>query len=281
MDKNKIYYVYEWYIIETNEIFYVGKGKDNRYKTVKRNKFFNDMYNSHNCNVRIVYDKLSEKEAFAKEIELIKYYRKNFLKYRLTNQTDGGEGISGWKAPNKFKEKISKLVKGKNNPNYNNNWTEEQKERLRKIQKQNPIYKNESNPNAKRIMCLETGEIFECIKYCLIKYFIKNETSISIALKERQRTAGGLHWIEINNKNINYFKIDQNRINYLIESISLNKNYVGIICIEDKIIFNSKKSLSNFLNITVAKINWSLKKIGKLIHNNKTYILIKDYSRLI
>lgn len=30
--KNK-YYVYEWYIVETGEVFYLGKGCRNRYKT--------------------------------------------------------------------------------------------------------------------------------------------------------------------------------------------------------------------------------------------------------
>lgn len=26
------FYVYEWYVIETNEVFYVGKGKNKRFK---------------------------------------------------------------------------------------------------------------------------------------------------------------------------------------------------------------------------------------------------------
>ena len=37
-----MYYVYEWYVIDTNEIFYVGKGTRNRYKVRKHNKFFDD-----------------------------------------------------------------------------------------------------------------------------------------------------------------------------------------------------------------------------------------------
>ena len=28
------FYVYEWYNVETNEIFYVGKGCNNRYKNI-------------------------------------------------------------------------------------------------------------------------------------------------------------------------------------------------------------------------------------------------------
>ena len=40
-----MYYVYEWYVKETGEIFYVGKGTKNRYKVKKHNRFFNDFIN--------------------------------------------------------------------------------------------------------------------------------------------------------------------------------------------------------------------------------------------
>lgn len=30
-----MFYVYEWYIVDTGEIIYVGKGKGNRYKVRK------------------------------------------------------------------------------------------------------------------------------------------------------------------------------------------------------------------------------------------------------
>ena len=32
------YYVYEWYNVDTNEVFYVGKGKKDRYKHIKNRK---------------------------------------------------------------------------------------------------------------------------------------------------------------------------------------------------------------------------------------------------
>ena len=105
------YYVYEWYIIETNEVFYVGKGKDERAEKLKNNKFFMDMYNSHNCNFRIMIDNLSEEEAFDYEKRLIKYYREVYPEYRLTNQTDGGEGTSGWHPSEEWKENQSVIHK--------------------------------------------------------------------------------------------------------------------------------------------------------------------------
>ena len=35
-----MFYVYEWFIKETDEIIYVGKGCRNRYKVRKHNRFF-------------------------------------------------------------------------------------------------------------------------------------------------------------------------------------------------------------------------------------------------
>lgn len=71
------YYVYEWYNIKDQEVFYVGKGTKNRYsQRTGRNQFFIDYYNTHICESRIVYYSLTEKEAYDKEIELIDYYRK-------------------------------------------------------------------------------------------------------------------------------------------------------------------------------------------------------------
>lgn len=59
-----MYYVYEWYIIETNEIIYVGKGCKNRYKTRKHNHLFNEFIKRFNCESRIIKTFETEKEAF-------------------------------------------------------------------------------------------------------------------------------------------------------------------------------------------------------------------------
>ena len=49
-----MFYVYEWYVVESGEIFYVGKGTRNRYKVRKHNKFFNDFITRYNCDSRII-----------------------------------------------------------------------------------------------------------------------------------------------------------------------------------------------------------------------------------
>lgn len=309
MEENK-FYVYEWFIKNTGEVFYVGKGCNNRAKEVNsRNKFFKDMYASHDCDYRIIADKLCEKDAFQKEIETIKYYKDN-TDYRLTNQTDGGEGCSGWvpsqetrdkqkilskkrwedrsfykrmvsirrddNGPYKsqeFRDKISSIVKGENNPNYHHYWSDEMKNNLREKQIKNPRYKDNNNPNAKSIICLETGEVFSCIKYALEQYSINDEASVSIALTEPNRTAGGKHWA-LYEENLSDENIRKER---LINALLNSKNYKAMICVEDGSLYNNKTDLSKQIDVPVTKINYWLSKNNKFEHNNKTYIYLKDY----
>ena len=55
-----MFYVYEWYIVDTGEIIYVGKGFRNRYKCRKHNRIFAEFLKRYNCESRIV--KYFEKE---------------------------------------------------------------------------------------------------------------------------------------------------------------------------------------------------------------------------
>lgn len=60
-----MFYVYEWYIIDTNEVFYVGKGCKDRYKNVtRRNKLFKEVFKKNKCNVRIIKYFKNELDAF-------------------------------------------------------------------------------------------------------------------------------------------------------------------------------------------------------------------------
>lgn len=310
MNENRDYYVYIWYIKDTNEVFYVGKGKGKRYKELtSRNKFFEDMYSSHNCDVKKVYECLTEKEAFQKEKEVIKWYREN-TNFRLTNQTDGGEGSSGWNPPQEFRDKqskihkeqwqdeefkkkmmiirtdengpyksqefrdkISQLVQGENNPNYNNHWTDEMKQHLSKVRKANGLAANENNPRATRVICVETGEVFNCIKYAMQKYNIKHEGSVTAALKHPIRTAGGKHWVLYDEKYLN----DDYRFQYLINVCLLNTKVVSIICIEDRCIFQNAADLAKHLSVTDGYVRYHLNKDGYVILNNKKYIKLSEY----
>ena len=236
MEEDRRFYVYEYYIVPTGEIFYVGKGTKNRYKTLtNRNKFFTCMYKSHDCAVRIILDELTEEEAYFFEYDRI-FYLRTHTNYRLTNQTDGGDGARGLKISDEtrvkmaeaskkmwedqefrdrmiamrkdengpyksdaFRKKISDLVKGENNPNYDHHWSQELKESLSKTCIETGCHKGLRNGRCKKIQCVETGEVFDYIDLAREKYSdkMKSASSISIALDKPTRSAAGLHWITV------------------------------------------------------------------------------------
>lgn len=310
-DIMNVFYVYEWYIVGTNEVFYVGKGKNDRYKaTGHKNKKFWEIYNSNTCDVRFVKTNLTELEAFNLEIELIKFYREN-TNYRLTNIANGGQGSSGytvtdemkehlrctskkiWDNPDfkkkmmnlrsdingpykseEFRKKISLLVSGSKNPNYKNYWSLEQKNKLREQRKNDIRYKLDNNPNATPVMCLETGEIFSCIKFAQEKYNIKTNGSISVALKHPQKTAGGMHWIKYKGEPLS----DDKRFWTLLNSLSKNENKKSIICCETKEIYQSKSELYDkfYDKVSIRKINHGLLHKNLVIDGN-TYMYISDF----
>lgn len=74
MDEMKQFYVYEWYIVDTGEIFYVGKGSGKRAISMKdRNKYFKNIRKKHECNYRIIryFDDENAAYDFEREYGLI------------------------------------------------------------------------------------------------------------------------------------------------------------------------------------------------------------------
>lgn len=113
LDTERKYYVYIWYIVDTFEIFYVGKGTGNRYKTRKReNYYFAQMEKTHKCDSMILLNNLTEEEAFNYEKILISICRDSYP--RLTNVLDGGEqppNAKGMKRSQSTKKKMSDAMK--------------------------------------------------------------------------------------------------------------------------------------------------------------------------
>ena len=102
-----MFYIYEWYNIDTKEIFYVGKGCNKRYKIVAgRNKDFINYYNTHNVDVRIVKEFENESDAFKYEEELMRLYWTQ--KQPLCNRKEGGNGGVAGVWTDEMKEKMSK-----------------------------------------------------------------------------------------------------------------------------------------------------------------------------
>ena len=109
-----MYYVYLHLKEDTLEPFYVGKGKGKRaFARDCRNPYWNNVVNKHGYLIKLLMDNLSEEEALSLEKETIKNLLS--LGVELTNMTEGGEGVSGWKHTEESKLKMSEAKKGKPN----------------------------------------------------------------------------------------------------------------------------------------------------------------------
>jgi hypothetical protein len=133
-----------------DSIFYVGKGVPTRpYKKTGRNSLWQNETKNSKYFVNIVKSNLTEKEALAFEVRLIKKLKEAGV--QLANQTRGGDGCKelifteeikqklkiarskqippmlGKKTKESTKRLLSNLHKGENNPMYGKKHTEETK----------------------------------------------------------------------------------------------------------------------------------------------------------
>jgi len=89
--RNSMAYVYGHYKADTGELFYIGKGTGNRaWVLTGRNSYWNNVVNKHGVEIKILYDGLTDEDAYEKEKEVIAEVGLE----NLTNITEGGEGIT-------------------------------------------------------------------------------------------------------------------------------------------------------------------------------------------
>lgn len=113
---SKDFYVYLHRKATTGEVFYVGKGQDDRgwETTTGRNKYWHNVVRKHGFYVEIVISGVQEWYAFEVEFNMIALYgREDTGHGNLVNMTDGGQGESGRHTPESTRQKISKANSGK------------------------------------------------------------------------------------------------------------------------------------------------------------------------
>lgn len=138
------YYVYEWFVKETEEIIYVGKGTNNRYKVRKHNRFFNDFINRFECGSRIIKYFENEKEAFDYEFERI--FELKLKGQCVCNISQGGSGgTTSWWTDERKKEYSKRNVMK----------SEKQRKRMSENNPmKNPTIANKTNSKKKRKVCV-------------------------------------------------------------------------------------------------------------------------------
>lgn len=215
------YYVYEYWRLDNNTCFYVGKGKDDRcYRLSGRSKFFTRILNKTECAMIVIETGLTEKEAHDIECMLIHRYvfeegydiaiHKKCIEGTpyLVNSTWGGEGVSG-----------------NNNGKYH--W------------------------NARKVVCLNTKETFETILEACEKYNL-HSVNVVKCCKGKIKHSGrnnneNLRWMYYDD----YIVLNENKIKNLILKAQEKKNHQShkIICLETQKMFNSIEEAKDFYGL--------------------------------
>ena len=215
-----MFYIYQHRRLTDNSIFYVGKGKGDRFNSKKnRNKYWHFIVKKHGFKSEIIKNNLDEDLSLLAEIELIDKYKKIGIK--LCNLTDGGNGVSGykWTEEQKLAHKLNQKERAKN-PKLKeiksillkNKWKDPEFRKSR-----NAKFMGEKNPakrpevraklgvpgylqkNAKRVKCIETGLIFNTIKeatdWASNLTGLSKKTSLNKCFKDPiNKTSFGFHW---------------------------------------------------------------------------------------
>lgn len=104
------YYVYTHIRLDTGKVFYVGKGKGRRaFWQNQRNKHWKAIVAKAGFEVHFIASGLTEEKAFQLEKETISY----FGRVNLANYTDGGDGASGAKKSQEFKDLMRQKMIGR------------------------------------------------------------------------------------------------------------------------------------------------------------------------
>jgi hypothetical protein len=133
------YYVYQHRSLDTNAIFYVGKGKDKRHSDKnKRSNYWKSYVAKHGFTSEILVNNIDEDFAFLIEMEAIDVYKRREIK--LVNLTNGGEGCSGYSMKHSEKQKAKWSISRKGNKNkLGTKLSEESKEKMRLAKLGKPI----------------------------------------------------------------------------------------------------------------------------------------------
>ena len=173
------FYIYQHRKADTNEIFYVGKGKGRRFNQLfGRNQYWHRVVNKHGFVSEIIKNNLDEELAFIAEMECIDIYKKRG--FSLVNATNGGEGSSGYKHTNEHKNKLKGNSFGKNSMSFlGKKHTEETKTKMSyaRIGNKNKLGTKISEESKEKIRIARTG------KPVLSRRILTNEQVLEIRQK--------------------------------------------------------------------------------------------------
>ena len=259
-------YVYIYTRLDNNTIFYVGKGKDNRYKGMNsRNNHFMGIINKVPYKVEFLYTDLTDDQALDLEKKTIHY---------LVFEENYGIDIKGYEKPNEIKHLCNQTWGGEGCSGHNpyENFTDEQMELVREKMRKNHIIK---------IVLLNTLEVFSSMSEGAEKYNC-DLNSVSQCCNGIYKTGGKdkngipLIW----KKYEDYLKMTQEEIDEVIRNVDSR-----IILLNTLEIFNSMKEGAKKYNVEDNNIsrccNGNRKSCGKLSDGTKlVWMFYQDYLKM-
>lgn len=137
----KEFYVYAHYTEDTKELFYLGKGKNNRINdTTNRNDYWKKIVNKHGIHRVKIYENLLETDAFYIEKRLIYNFKKiNLCRANFHVGGLGGDTFTYLPESKKIEIK-SKIKKGISNMSDDTLESLIKKRRLNNLGSNNPMY---------------------------------------------------------------------------------------------------------------------------------------------
>ena len=237
--KEKYFYVYKWFNIDTNEIFYIGKGCQNRYKeTSKRNKTFLEYYHNNNCDSSIIEYFDNEDEAFKKEAELIAKYKE--IGQACANLDAGGKGGCHFIWTKEMRDYMSK---------YNPMKDPKQKERFSKNNPmKNPEIAEKVAQKNRRAVIID-GQLFNSVIEAS-RQLHKAEPTIRVWCKRGYDTNG------------NPCRYEDEEQKEIPKKVKTNLYQQKTVIIDEEYFFNSIKEAASFIGCTHGAL-------GKALKNNK------------
>ena len=283
-----IFYVYGYIRLDTNTYFYIGKGKNNRCERLdNRKQHFMNIFNKVNCCYEVLYDNLTEEEAFELEIKTIEdlvfnegysieipnyKYLKN-KESHLVNLTWGGDGTTGYsvkqsaetimhrvaKNTGKKRSQLQKENLGIARKNYIDNNPDEL-ERLRNLRKGTKL--SDETKNKLRNLKIGKARSIDSINKSIETYNNKTDEEKALINKKRSETT------KTTKKLKSKFRIYiYNRKNILIKSFYTIKDCSEWLTIELNI--NSWRTVKSNLNSYINR---------NKLYKDKFYIVKKEIS---
>ena len=137
----------------------------------------------------------------------------------------------------RYSEATKKYLEEHDNPFKGKSHTESTKEIMSKKAKERMNDTKYRYRNAKKVLCIETGEIFNSVTDAAKAFGHKNASHISAVCKDKRKTAYGKHWT--------YYDEDNDKeIKNQLKTI----NYTKIRCVETGELFNTASEINKKFN---------------------------------